>query len=114
MTLMNKTRTISIAKDFSEVPAGRFYSDGDVSGQAFREKILAPAYEDGKSLLIDLDGVEGFGSSFLEEAFGGFLRHHKKVKLDEFLSRVKFKSDEDPSFVDEILGYLKDEAEKKK
>lgn len=111
--LMNKTRTINIAKDFSEVPAGRFYSDGEVSGQAFREKVLAPALAKPGPLLIDLDGVEGFGSSFLEEAFGGFLRHHS-VTLSEFLDRVTFKSDEDPTYIEEIRGYLEDEARKHK
>lgn len=71
--------TISIASDFSDVPAGRHRVDGPWSGEAFREDLLAPAIEqaiaEGDTVSVDLDGVEGFGSSFLDEAFGGLVRY---------------------------------------
>ena len=67
---------ISIAKDFSPVPAGRYRSDGEFSGQRFREEYLKPKLEEATKddpLIVDID-CEGFGSSFLEEAFGGLVR----------------------------------------
>lgn len=65
---------INIAEQFSRTPGGRFYSDGPYSGQQFREKVLRPALEKGGLVEVILDGVRGYGSSFLEEAFGGLIR----------------------------------------
>jgi hypothetical protein len=112
MKPMTNTRTIAIAKQFSDVPAGRFYSDGEVSGQAFRERLLLPALANGGHVLVDLDGVEGYGSSFLEEAFGGLIREHG-LRFADLQDRLSFKSNEEPSYIEEILGYLKDEADGK-
>lgn len=101
-------RKISIAKDFSKVPAGRYAEDGPKSGQIFREQFLAPALESGDSVLVDLDGTEGYGSSFLEEAFGGLIRKQRFGRAD-LLSRLNFTSAADPSLLVEINQYL-DEA----
>lgn len=68
------TTQINIAADFSRSPAGRFYSDGPFSGERFREELLVPALKRGDSVVVNLKGVLGFGSSFLEEAFGGLVR----------------------------------------
>lgn len=70
----NQTTTIDIAKDFSPVPAGRHASDGDYSGEHFRKSVLRPALEKYSTVEVILDNTEGFGSSFLEEAFGGLVR----------------------------------------
>jgi len=65
----------SIAKEFSDVPWGRVPEDGDFCGENFREKLLVPALKDHEEdVVVDLDGVEGLGSSFLDEAFGGLVR----------------------------------------
>lgn len=82
-------KTIAIAKDFSDVPAGRYKKDGDYSGERFREDILRPRLQNDEVVEVVLDDVEGYGSSFLEEAFGGLVRVagftadelHKKLKL---------------------------------
>ena len=66
--------TLNIAKDFSRSPAGRFETDGPFSGEAFREKLLRPALATSERVEVDLNGALGFGSSFLEEAFGGLVR----------------------------------------
>lgn len=68
------TRTIHIASDFSKTPAGRFVTDGPFSGERFRDEVLVPALKNSDEVIVDLNGVFGFGSSFLEEAFGGLVR----------------------------------------
>lgn len=73
-----KTKQIHIGRDFSDVPMGRYHpDDGNFSGQRFREEFLAPALQDGNNVVeVTIDDTEGFGSSFLEEAFGGLVRKH--------------------------------------
>jgi hypothetical protein len=99
---------ISVARDFSRFPAGRFIDDGPYSGQAFRDRLLAPLLEQGKDVEIDLDGVLGYGSSFLEEAFGGLIR--RGFRADQLLARLRFKSSSDPTVEREIKGYIKHAA----
>ncbi len=66
--------TIDVAKDFSPFPAGRLITDGPFSGARFRDEYLVPALRDNDAVEIILDGAKGYGSSFLEEAFGGLVR----------------------------------------
>ena len=76
---------ISIAKDFSDVPAGRFLEDGEWTGQKFRENFLDPALkksDENNPVVVNLNDVEGYGSSFLEEAFGGLIRESNYTKQD--------------------------------
>ena len=68
---------ISLAREFSPFPAGRYQNDGEFNGTRFREEVLAPALKAGGVVEVSFDGVAGFGSSFLEEAFGGLLRNEK-------------------------------------
>ena len=69
---------ISLAEDFSPFPAGRYHpDDGPYTGQRFREERLVPALGklgEAERLEVVFDGVEGCGSSFLDEAFGGLVR----------------------------------------
>lgn len=113
MQVMRKV--IKVATDFFDAPAGRFPEDGDYHGQRFRSEHLLPALEDGGEVLIDLDDAEGYGSSFLEEAFGGLVRlcGYTAAELHE---RLFLKSDEDESVLQEIWEYIdtaKPEKEKK-
>lgn len=71
---MSGHTTISIAKDFSETPIGRYRSDGKNSGAVFRDDILVPALRTNSKVTVDLAGTAGYGSSFLEETFGGLIR----------------------------------------
>ena len=66
---------IKVVEDFSPSPGGRFRRDGPFSGEQFREDVLRPALITGEEVTIDLDGAFGYPSSFLEEAFGGLIRH---------------------------------------
>lgn len=85
------TKLISIANDFSRYPAGRTDHDSPVSGQKFRTAVLLPklrdADENNDCVVVSLDGVRSYGSSFLEEAFGGLVRKegYSKLKLKKIL-----------------------------
>ena len=95
--MSNMDRTISIANDFSRYPAGRFREDGGFSGAAFREDHLVRALREPNVAIVTVsfDKVAGFGSSFLEEAFGGLIREAKfeKTFLDAHLRLVTTEPD---------------------
>jgi hypothetical protein len=84
-------RTISIANDYSETPLGRYVTDGDFSGERFREDFLRPALASEEKVEVDIDGVEGYGSSFLDEAFGGLVREGY-FDFKDLQSRLNIKS----------------------
>ncbi len=94
-----------VARQFSRYPAGRFLSDGPYSGQAFREKFLLPLLRKSGRLTVILDGAEGYGSSFLEEAFGGLVRIEGMTPSDLRL-KLSIQSSEEPLLIDEIWGYI--------
>ncbi len=98
---------IIVSKEFSKIPGGRYKSDGGYSGEDFRDKCLLPKFKslkENESLLINLDGAYGYPTSFLEEAFGGLARIFGSEKV---LKKLEFKSNEEPSLIDEIKGYIK-------
>ncbi|WP_420337812.1 STAS-like domain-containing protein [Roseibium sp.] len=90
---MGENVEISIAKDYSPYPAGRDDGDGPFNGSKFRDELLKPAYLKAKcnqaKLTINLDGMQSFGSSFLEEAFGGLVRKNPNYKSD-LINRLTF------------------------
>lgn len=96
---------ITISKDFSEYPAGRFRKDGRYTGEVFREDHLIPKLEQYDTIEINLDGAMGYGSSFLEEAFGGLVRI-KKFSKEVLHRKLKFSYKEDPVVIDEIWHYI--------
>ncbi|MDR5647935.1 STAS-like domain-containing protein [Burkholderia cenocepacia] len=96
--------TIRVAQDFSRHPAGRFRSDGPYSGELFREKFLTPALRAGERLRVILDGARGYGSSFLEEAFGGLVR--KEGFARDMVERSLDIESADSSLKAEILEYI--------
>jgi len=96
--------TIKISKDFSPFPAGRCITDGNFSGEKFRNDILIPAIENNDVICIDFDGGFGYASNFLEEVFGGLIRSgYTKAKL---LKQLQFISKDDPLLISEVLSYL--------
>jgi hypothetical protein len=82
--------TISIADEFSRAPAGRYRSDGPRSGEAFREDLLIPKLKAFSTVVVNLDGTLGYGSSFLEESFGGLVR--AGFKAEDLKSRIQIVS----------------------
>ena len=102
--------TIRIATDFSRFPAGRYLSDGPYSGEGFMREKLIPALQNGGTVQIILDGTMGYGSSFLEEAFGGLVRL-KQWSLEDLLTKIEIVSDEEPNLIHEIHSYMEDAAD---
>ncbi len=100
-------KKISVAKDFSKFPAGRYLSDGPASGQAFRDTLLAPALLTGEPVEVDFEGTVGYGSSFLEEAFGGLVREHG-LTTDQ-ISRLSFKQTNEAHIKREAMNYIESE-----
>lgn len=101
---MHKHSLIKVAKDFSPFPAGRFKSEQVNSGEGFRE-LLVTKLKENDTVHVLLDGTMGFGSNWLEEAFGGL------VIKDNFTAEVLHKkltvtSSEDKSLVMEIWSYI--------
>jgi hypothetical protein len=70
---VSSAHVISAARDFSRTPGPRHARQGNWSGEAFRE-MLERGLRRHQRLLIVLDGTRGYGSSFLDEAFGGLVR----------------------------------------
>lgn len=97
-------KIISIANEFSRYPAGRFLKDGPFNGELFRKKFLEPNLKIHEKIIIDLDGTRGYGSSFLEEAFGGLIRHGLISKKD-LIKKIQIKS-ENQSLKEEIIDFI--------
>lgn len=97
---------IDIGSQYSRLPAGRTPADGKFNGETFRERFLKSNLESGKKIVIVLDNVLSFGSSFLEEAFGGLVRKYG-FTAENIKSKIRFVSI-DPFLVEEIWHYVDD------
>lgn len=104
-----KEINISIAEVFTKAPAGRYKTDGPYSGERFRDDFLIPALKGADKVIVDLDNTLGYGSSFLEEAFGGLIRE-KGFILDEIIKKIEIVSNR-VLYARRINQYL-DDAEK--
>lgn len=100
---------INISKDFSDTPGARYRSEGDFSGEEFRESVLKPNYllaiKNNEHLVINLDGGYGYPVSFLEEAFGGLAREYGSKSV---LQTLMFISNDEPPLIEEIKKYIKE------
>jgi len=101
-------RVIRVAMDFSDTPGARFRSQGDFSGEEFRERILIPAVleakKNGEKIIIDLDGTYGYPPSFLEEAFGGLVRAYPAEDFSQIFEFITF---DEPELKERIANYIK-------
>ncbi|MGF1698211.1 STAS-like domain-containing protein [Vibrio lamellibrachiae] len=110
--------------DFTKYPGPRYIALGSNSGEEFREEHLIGALKSNSEVSVNLDGVLGYGSSFLEEIFGGIVRamsahpasvhpngdqivKHDFITLDmvNFI-KENLVSNDDPSVIKEINGYI--------
>ena len=100
-------KTIKVAREFSSEPAGRYLSDGPNSGQRFRDNYLVPALrEEADKVVVDLNDLEGYGSSFLDEAFGGLVRK-ANFSSEQLHTKLELQA-ADPALVQEIWSYIDD------
>jgi hypothetical protein len=94
---------VDVGIDFTRYPAGRDSDDGPFCGQIFREKFLQPHLDKGEKVIVKLDTALDYGSSFLEEAFGGLIRLNYSKSLIHSLIELRT---EDPILRQEIMGYI--------
>ena len=99
---------INIAKDYTRCPGARYESEGDYSGERFREDFLAPmikeAIKTGVKLEVILDGSAGYSASFIEESFGGLIRTNHYT-LQEVKDNILIISYEEPALDGDISDY---------
>lgn len=91
---------ISVARDFSPHPGPRYARQGAHSGESFRKR-LVQLLRRHERILVDLDGTSGYGSSFLDEAFGGLVSK-EGFSAEDVRRRVDLKSDEDETYIEEV------------
>jgi hypothetical protein len=101
---------IDIGKQFSRFPAGRTAKDGEYSGQVFLKKLIWPALKNHDRIVIILDNALSYGSSFLEESFGGLIRD-RILTRKEFDSKLEFVSS-DEYLLAELASYVNDATER--
>ena len=108
-TRNKETVIINIGKDYSAIPFGRYRTDSKFSAEKFRDDVLIPALEKYDTVVIELDDVRmSYGSSFLEETFGGLVRRGFSAK--DILRKIKVETELD-DYRTEIKNYI-DRAEK--
>ena len=100
---------ISIAKDFSKTPGPRYIKEGSFSAELFHQQILDKKFVDvlnrDAKIILDLDGTLGYGTSFLEETFGGLAR---KYGADNVTQKIEIVSKEEPWLLNDIKSYVQD------
>lgn len=105
---MDNKIVVSIANDFSISPGPRYRDEGDFSGEQFREDILEKRFQEAvdsnKKLVVNLDGGLGYGTSFLEEVFGGLAR---KYGIEEVQKRLEIISVEEAYLINDVEEYIK-------
>ena len=93
-----------VVTEFSRTPSARVAKEGKHPGEELRSIItpkIRKALENNVNFIIDLDEVAGYGTSFLEEVFGGLIRE-EGFSIDQLKNVLMIKSDEEPELIDEI------------
>ena len=100
--------TINIKTDFSDSPGARYRKDGPHSGEEFFEALLKPKFDEAVrnqvKLIIGLDGVWGYPSSFVSGSFG---KLSLEVGKDAVLSTIVFISEESEIRKSRIIAEIK-------
>lgn len=103
---------IEVAKDFTDTPGARYKSQGSYSGEEFRDDILYPKFieslKENTILTVNLDGGYGYGSSFLEETFGGLVRRLKDENNQNYkkVLDIVIISNDNKMWVEKIKTYI--------
>jgi len=96
---------VSVARDFSVTPGPRYIKQGPHSGEKFRNSILLKSLKECTRLEVDLDGTAGYGSSFIDEAFGGLVRENG-FNATDLKRRLTIVSKEDPSLIHDVFAAI--------
>ncbi len=104
---------INIAKDYGTTLGGRWIRLGQYSGEEFYDRILKPKYLEAKDnsekLIVELDGTNGYPSSFLDQSFGELAR---KYGVKDVRNTIEFKTSIFSWIVDFINREIWDKAER--
>ena len=107
--------TISILSDFNESPGPRYCKQGKASGEEFYHKILnskfADAIKSKQKLQLNLDGTDGYMSSFWDEAIGNLVFDFSSQKVNEYLEII---SKEEPVWKELIFKSIIPEWEERR
>ena len=83
---------IKVLTDFSMSPGPRYCKQGPDSGEDFYHKVLnhkfAEAYKKSVTLVLDLDGTDGYMSSFLDEAIGNLVYDFGEHTVKDYLQII--------------------------
>ncbi len=99
---------IDLAREFTDRPFGRYRKDGERSAEIFRDDMLKPALDEYDRVIVDLGGTNYYGSSFLEEVFGGLIR--AGFEKETLLEKLEIRHENLPSVVEESLRYIEQAA----
>jgi hypothetical protein len=114
MKVVDEGNILRVRDSFSATPGSRKPHEGEFSGEEFRISVLLPAVVSAINsktpLVVDLDGTAGYGTSFLEEAFGGLIRDDR-IDYNSLKKILSIKSDEESYLKEDIQSYLKDAYE---
>lgn len=105
---------INVVKEYTDKPGARYESQGPNSGEKFRDTILYPkfleALEKNETLTVNLDGGYGYGSSFLEESFGGLVRRLKKEEKECYAKvlEIIIISNDNKTWLEKIKTYIEE------
>ena len=104
------TFTARIA-DWTLNPGLRYTWQGDYTAQEYLQSFLLEAVKtalnEGKDIVIDLDGPRGYASSFIDEIFGQL---SKNFGLERVLSKVTVKSYDRPWLIEEAKEAMQDRS----
>lgn len=99
---------IIIHSDFSDSPGARYIKDGPFSGEEFFDNHLLPKFQEAidnnEKLVIDLDGVWGYPSSFVSGSFG---KLSIQFGAEKVLNTIEFISNESLTRKERIISEIK-------
>lgn len=114
--MANKELTIDVrVHDYTSSPGPRYSSQGEYSGEDFYHTVLnqkfVEAYNAKTKIIVNLDGVDGYASSFLDEAFGNLVYDFSDKVVRNILTIV---STEEPEWESMIMSDTLNEWQKRR
>jgi hypothetical protein len=105
-----KACTFNFANQFTKFPGLRYIKQGPFSGELFRQKLEKLMAEHDR-VTLDMNGVYGYGPSFLDEAFGILTDTHGKERV---LTVFEIELDDNPLAKTLLLKAIDDHEAKRR